>query len=88
MAIDETHAQLFQAEAAKRGLNLPCPRCRNTQFELQGYSFKRYSEQAGDFDLLGTVFPTFLSVCSNCGFIAEHAAHVLGIKIDPLPPKR
>jgi ribosomal protein S27AE len=82
MAISDEHARAFKAEAIKRGILKPCPRCGGNQFDLQGYSFKRFSETPGDMEVVGPAFPTFLALCSNCGFVAEHAAHTLGIKID------
>lgn len=81
MAINPEHALAFQGEAHARRIRQPCPRCGNGQFDLQGYSFRRFSETPGDLDLVGPAFPTLLSICTNCGFIAEHAAHVLGIDI-------
>ncbi|CAN5327753.1 hypothetical protein BH09PSE2_BH09PSE2_23310 [soil metagenome] len=86
MAIQPDHARAFQAEAIKRGIKKPCPRCAGNQFDLQGYGFKRFSETAGDMDLVGPAFPTFIAVCTNCGFIAEHAAHTLGIEIKAAAP--
>lgn len=81
MAIQPEHAAAFQREAIARRIQRPCPRCGEGRFDLQGYSFKRFSETPGDFDLVGPVFPTILAVCANCGFVAEHAAHTLGIDI-------
>ena len=62
------------------GAGLPCPRCANNSWNIvDGYINHPISDIVGQLILGGPVLPTIVVVCTKCGFLAEHAAGVLGL---------
>ena len=68
----------------KKKVNGPCPRCGNNNFILaDGYFNHSMQTDLKNFSLGGPSIPTIATVCSNCGFISEHALGVLGLLKNP-----
>jgi hypothetical protein len=64
----------------ERHVNLPCPRCNNKHFTLvNGYFTHTLQSTQNELKIGGTTIPTVITVCSNCGFISQHAVGVLGL---------
>ncbi len=67
-----------------KNVNGPCPRCGNKNFILaDGYFNHSMQVDLTNFSLGGPSIPTIATVCSNCGFISEHALGVLGLINNP-----
>jgi hypothetical protein len=68
-------------ELNRRGANQPCPRCGQNQFALtDGYiSHPLTNQTSGPFVIGGPAVPTIGVVCTNCGYLSEHAIGVLGL---------
>jgi hypothetical protein len=58
----------------------PCPRCQNKQFEVIGEAAVSLTPERGSqwFGPAPAV-PVILVSCNNCGYIAQHAAGLLGL---------
>ena len=66
------------------GKPLKCPMCTNTNFTIaDGYFNNTLQENLSSIALGGTSIPTIGIVCTNCGFLSQHA---LGT-INALPAK-
>ena len=68
----------------EKGATQPCPRCRNLEFEVIGESMlevsrERYEWTVGDPKLKLPAVPVILISCTKCGYIAQHAAGLLGL---------
>ena len=63
-----------------RNANGPCPRCGNRNFILaDGYFNHPMQVDIRNINIGGPSIPTIATVCSNCGFVSEHALGVLGL---------
>lgn len=57
-----------------------CPMCRHNSFTmLDDYLTKNLQPNFHELSIGGPVVPTVAIVCTNCGFISEHALGVLGL---------
>ncbi len=66
-----------------KGVTLPCPRCGNKSFTLlSGYFNNAVTTELGAFVIGGPNIPSVVTVCSNCGFISQHALGALGLLPD------
>lgn len=68
-------------EAVEKKLHdLTCPMCKNKNFTMaDGYFFNSMQTDANSINLGGQAIPTIGLICSNCGFVSQHALGVLGI---------
>lgn len=60
----------------KCGVNLPCPRCGNTDFVI----VDNYVIHPLTSDLrrpIGKNIPTAITICEQCGYVSEHALGAL-----------
>ncbi len=63
-----------------KGVKSVCPMCGNKHFVLaDGYFNNSLQTDFKSFSLGGAGIPTVPIVCSNCGFISQHALGVLGL---------
>ena len=65
---------------SERGAVLPCPRCGNNSFNIVD-GFFNHSIQT-DFSGMvigGPSLPCAIIVCTNCGFLSQHALGTLGV---------
>lgn len=64
----------------EKGADLPCPRCGNPNFTLlSGYFAQPIQPELGSIMLGGPNIPSVVTVCTQCGFISQHALGVLGL---------
>lgn len=68
----------------EKGATQPCPRCRNLEFEVIGEGMLEIGQQTskwvvGDNRLKLPAVPVILISCTKCGYIAQHAAGLLGL---------
>lgn len=62
---------------------LPCPRCGQNKFTLaDGYLNSPLQQNLNGITIGGPSIPSVAVVCTNCGYISQHALGVLGL----LPP--
>lgn len=65
-------------EGRKHGLT--CPMCQNKNFIMaDGYFNNNMQTDFGSFSIGGPAIPTIAIICSNCGFVSQHALGVLGL---------
>ena len=69
------------AEALEKKKNgLSCPMCQNKNFIMaDGYFNNNMQTDFGSFSIGGPAIPTIAIICSNCGFVSQHALGVLGL---------
>jgi ribosomal protein S27AE len=76
---EEQKRQIVDA-LEKHGVLYPCPRCGKSTFELlDGYFNQPIQAELGRFVLGGEAVPSLVTVCTNCGFLSQHALGVLGL---------
>lgn len=63
----------------EKGVNKPCPRCGNAQFEVVGESIVTLQETPGTFAIGGPGIPVALVACNRCGYLTQHALGPLGL---------
>ncbi|MBR4391952.1 MAG: hypothetical protein IKT08_07605 [Bacteroidales bacterium] len=64
---------------------ITCPMCHQHNFIIaDGYFVNILHENLDSFKLGGSSIPTISIICSNCGFVSQHALGVLGL----LPEKK
>ena len=72
------------AALKQKGATRPCPRCNANAFALLGGYFNHAIEpRLGGMSIGGPSIPTVVVVCSNCGWVAEHAVGALGLLPEP-----
>jgi hypothetical protein len=57
-----------------------CPRCSNLQFDIVGETVLPMTMEPWVIGGVQTGLPLVLVACSNCGYIAQHATAILGLK--------
>jgi hypothetical protein len=63
-----------------KGVKSVCPMCGNHHFILaDGYFSNTLQGDTKNLSLGGAGIPTIPIVCSNCGFVSQHALGVLGL---------
>ena len=68
----------------QRGVNASCPMCGNKNFIIaDGYFNQTMQKDFQNIALGGPAIPTIATVCSNCGFVSQHALGVLGLLNNP-----
>jgi len=68
----------------ERGAQMPCPRCGHQHFSLtDGYFSHQVQQSFGELTIGGgPTIPTVVVICTQCGFLSQHALGSLGL----LPP--
>ena len=75
--------QLLQA-LRKRNVSRPCSRCGNPDFSLLSFIFAMPNREA---QVGREGVPYIVTVCTNCGFLSQHALGGLGFQVHfPQPP--
>lgn len=68
----------------EKGAMRSCPRCDKNNFSLlDGYFNHPLQANPATLMLGGLTVPTIAIVCTNCGFLAEHALGSLGLLSQP-----
>ena len=76
----ETKEKIINALKEKGALNNPCPRCRSKNFTLlDGYLNNQVQMGLGNVFFGGPSVPSVVVVCSQCGYMSQHAIGVLGL---------
>lgn len=64
----------------EKGAVMPCPRCGKSQFTLaDGYLNNSLQQDLNAITIGGPSIPSVAVVCTNCGYISQHAIGVLGL---------
>jgi len=67
-------------ELKKRGARKTCPMCGNKLFSIApAYFVNTLQTSVSNLSLGGKSIPSIPIICTNCGFISQHAIGVLGI---------
>lgn len=62
------------------GARAPCPRCGKQSFTVpDGYFNQAIQMQMGGIVLGGPTMPSIVVVCTQCGFMSQHALGALGM---------
>lgn len=65
---------------SKKLTNTKCPMCGSNKFSISdGYVFNEIHSDYKHRILGGAGIPSVLLICSNCGFISQHAIGALGL---------
>jgi hypothetical protein len=65
---------------SKNTLGLKCPMCSQSHFSLaDAYLRNDLQEDLKNVSLGGPSIPAVAIICTNCGFISQHAVGALGI---------
>ena len=87
-SLSESDKSRIAKAIEERGGIMPCPRCASTEFTVaDGYLNQTIQTELTGLVIGGPSIPSALIVCTNCGFISQHALGVLGL-LPPQPPKR
>jgi predicted nucleic-acid-binding Zn-ribbon protein len=83
--MDKNKQEQVISALKEKGAILPCPRCRNAEFEIIGEGMIRISLEGSErltsvFQPINPEVPVVLVSCTNCGYIAQHARRLLDIK--------
>jgi hypothetical protein len=83
MFTDEKKKELIEVldkRLKKRGTQLRCPMCSQPHFSIaDAYIRNELQPDLKAVNLGGPSIPTIAIVCSNCGFLSQHAIGVLGL---------
>lgn len=78
--ISNEDKQKIAEELKERNTKMICPMCGNKHFVMaEGYFANAIQDNVASFSLGGKNIPTIPIICSNCGFISQHALGVLGL---------
>jgi hypothetical protein len=76
---EEVKKEIVARLNAKR-VGSKCPMCGHSQFALgEGYLTQPVQSSLQAFAVGGAAIPTVALICTNCGFISQHALGVLGL---------
>ena len=67
----------------EKGVNQPCPRCGNSNFEVVGESVVPINDKPGMLVIGGPAIPVVLVACNRCGYLTQHALGPLGLTKEP-----
>lgn len=73
--MEKERAEQIIAALQRKGVDLPCPRCGHTAFDVVGEPDLLLKE--GGWVTSSEVLPTALIACRWCGFLCRHALRVL-----------
>ncbi|MEI6135493.1 MAG: hypothetical protein WCP72_11005 [Desulfomonile sp.] len=86
--ISDGEKQKIVAALEQRDAKKPCPRCGNQNFSLLGGYFNQpIQTQLSGLVIGGPSVPSVVVICSNCGFMAQHALGALGLLQSPGSPQ-
>ena len=73
------------AVLTEKGAVLPCPRCGKSKFAtLEGYFNPTVQKDLNTYVVGGDSIPSTVVICTNCGFMSQHALGALGLLPDEL----
>ncbi len=75
--------QMITEALQSRGVNQPCPRCRNNTFEVApALTHMQLQGMGGGLMIGGSTVPAAIVLCSRCGNVSLHALGSLGLLSD------
>lgn len=78
--LSEEEKRKIIEEFAKRGVKNHCPMCGNNNFVVSdGYFNNTMQSELKGMIIGGPSIPTIPIICTNCGFISQHALGVLNL---------
>lgn len=78
--IGEEQRKKISAAFEEAGVDKPCPRCGENEFSIMdGYFTHVLQEELANLALEGAGIPTVVTVCTNCGFLSQHALGALDL---------
>lgn len=86
MLDDDKKAELIRLITEKissKGKSPHCPMCGNNSFSLvDGYFSNGIQQDFSSVSLGGPAVPSATIICTNCGFMSQHALGAIGIKVE------
>lgn len=79
---EESREEILEA-LKLNGVNLPCPRCSNSDFSLlEGYFLQPLIQKDTDIGQFATLpqIPSVVIMCNKCGYLSQHATEKLDFK--------
>jgi hypothetical protein len=72
--------KLLDERLRKFGQETKCPMCGNTHFAISDSYFQNVlQDDINTTTLGGPSVPTIAIICTNCGFVSQHALGILGL---------
>lgn len=76
----EETKQAIVAQLQARHVGTKCPMCGNPKFAIaDGYITHPVQSSPQAFSVGGNAVPTVALICTNCGFLSQHALGALGL---------
>jgi ribosomal protein S27AE len=76
--MDKARQEEIIRKLEEKGAKLPCPRCGNGSFTIvDGYFNQTLQNELTGLIIGGPSVPSIVTVCSRCGFLAQHALGAL-----------
>ena len=80
MTLDKKSRDRIAKAIIEKGATKPCPRCGQSDFTIaEDLSLVTLNSNLGSVAIGGPAIPVALVVCSNCGFLSQHAIGVLDL---------
>lgn len=78
--LSKEQKEIIIKKLAEKGVKASCPMCGNNHFVLADAYFTNILQtQLNSISIGGPNIPTIAIICSNCGFISQHALGSLGL---------
>ena len=77
--MNQARSERLIAALSAKGATKPCPRCGHGHFEVVAESVVQVQTDPRVISIGGTVVPTVVIGCKNCGYLTEHALGTLGM---------
>jgi predicted RNA-binding Zn-ribbon protein involved in translation (DUF1610 family) len=72
--------QEIAQKLSKKIVKIQCPMCGHNKFILtDGYFNHSVQANTNHISIGGPSVPTIAIICSNCGFVSQHAIGILGL---------
>lgn len=80
---EEKKAEIIKV-LSEKGVTALCPMCGNKNFVVaDAYFNNSLQDSPGAIHIGGSSIPTIPIICTNCGFVSQHALGVLGLLSKP-----
>ena len=78
--LSKEQKEIIIKKLSEKGVRANCPMCGNNHFILaDAYFVNILQSQFNSISIGGPNIPTIAIICSNCGFVSQHAVGSLGL---------
>jgi len=78
-SMDEKRREEISQALSAKGVDRPCPRCGNLQFDVVSEFSIILEEGRSEYSMGGRSIPTVIVACDKCGYVVQHALRALGL---------